>query len=125
MMSDDLISRSELISKYLLERFDTEADMNRVEILINNAPTVESDKELYETIETYKNAYRILSDAFENEVRKNKRPQGKWIPNYTSQFINPGRQCSLCGKIVEFSENFCPNCGADMRGEENEQNKDM
>lgn len=44
------------------------------------------------------------------------RPQGKWIPNYTSQFCNPGRSCSLCGKTVEFSENYCPECGAYMRG---------
>lgn len=49
------------------------------------------------------------------------RPQGEWLPNYTSQFFNPGRQCSLCGKIVEFSENYCPQCGADMRGKENER----
>lgn len=47
------------------------------------------------------------------------RPQGEWIPNYTSQFRNPGRHCSLCGKVVEFSENFCPNCGAYMRGNDN------
>ena len=45
------------------------------------------------------------------------RPHGKWLPNYISQFTNPGRSCSLCNKTVEFSENFCPNCGADMRGE--------
>jgi hypothetical protein len=43
------------------------------------------------------------------------RPQGEWVPNYTSQFMNPGRQCSLCGKVVEFSENYCPNCGAEMK----------
>lgn len=47
---------------------------------------------------------------------KFKRPQGKWIPNYTSQFMNPGKHCSLCGKVVEFSENYCPQCGAYMRG---------
>ena len=47
------------------------------------------------------------------------RPQGEWIPNYTSQFMNPGRSCSLCGKIVEFSENYCPQCGAYMRGDNN------
>ena len=45
------------------------------------------------------------------------RPHVKWLPNYISQFTNPGRSCSLCNKTVEFSENFCPNCGADMRGE--------
>ena len=45
--------------------------------VIDNAPTVETDKELNEKIETYKNAYRIMSDAFENEVRKNQRPQSE------------------------------------------------
>lgn len=45
------------------------------------------------------------------------RSQGEWLPNYTSQFMNPGRQCNLCGKIVEFSENYCPQCGAYMRGD--------
>lgn len=46
---------------------------------IDDAPAIETDKELNEKIETYKNAYRIMSDAFENEVRKNQRLQGKWI----------------------------------------------
>lgn len=49
------------------------------------------------------------------------RPQGYWLPNYTSQFFNPGRSCSICGKIVEFSENYCPQCGAKMRGDNNER----
>lgn len=53
------------------------------------------------------------------EYYANSRPHGEWLPNYTSQFMNPGRQCSLCGKIVEFSENYCPQCGADMRGNKN------
>lgn len=87
MMSDDLISRSELISKYLLERFDTEADMNRVEILINNAPTVE-------------------------------RPKGEWKHNgfcvTTTQY-----KCSKCGMHSLDRSKFCPNCGADMRGDNN------
>lgn len=47
------------------------------------------------------------------------RRQGMWLPNYTSQFMNPGRACSLCGKIIEFSENYCPKCGAFMGGNDN------
>lgn len=27
-------------------------------------------------------------------------------------------RCSECGRLSGFLENFCPNCGADMRGEE-------
>ena len=47
------------------------------------------------------------------------RPKGKWISNGGHDGINFGRHCSLCNKTVEFSENFCPNCGADMRGKAN------
>ena len=56
------------------------------------------------------NAVELAIKALED------RPQGEWITDYESQFFNPGRKCSLCGKIVEFSENYCPNCGAYMRG---------
>lgn len=44
------------------------------------------------------------------------RKNGKWNP-----FDVPWYQCSVCGAVREqkaFMENFCPNCGADMRGEE-------
>lgn len=29
----------------------------------------------------------------------------------------PDNKCSRCGRLCFFKENFCPNCGADMRGE--------
>ena len=80
------------------------------EDIIDNAPTVEIDEKL----ETYKNAYRIMSDAFENEVR----PQGKWEAlNYHTCYCTNCRfdfdimKCDFMTKM-----NFCPNCGADMRG---------
>lgn len=28
--------------------------------------------------------------------------------------------CSICGELEEFEYNFCPNCGADMRGEKHD-----
>lgn len=43
------------------------------------------------------------------------RKRGKWIP-----FDIPWYKCSECGAVREnnsFMENFCPYCGADMRGE--------
>jgi len=33
-----------------------------------------------EEIETYKNAYRIMSGAYEYEVTKNERPHVEWVP---------------------------------------------
>lgn len=42
------------------------------------------------------------------------RKKGEWMP-----FDEPWYQCSECGAVREqksFMENYCPNCGADMRG---------
>ena len=38
--------------------------------------------------------------------------RGEWI-----DFKN-GWKCSACGKWNNETSNFCPNCGADMRGEQ-------
>ena len=46
--------------------------------------------------------------------------QGKWIsdlPNGLFENVNPWK-CSVCGKHQHFREDYCPNCGARMRGEE-------
>ena len=43
-------------------------------------------------------------------------PQGEWI----NQFIG-GNECVMCSECklhFDIGTNFCPNCGADMRGEE-------
>ena len=38
------------------------------------------------------------------------RPTGEWINNLNGTF-----ECSRCG-IKHSKANYCPNCGADMRG---------
>ena len=50
------------------------------------------------------------------EMGKEKfRKKGKWID---AEFCDEQRwQCSECGRKVLVKENFCPECGADMRGE--------
>ena len=88
--------------------------------LIDNAPTVEPRIEYGADGQPYRlfmSGGQVVPDMLQG-WRYEERPHGKWLPNYISQFTNPGRSCSLCNKTVEFSENFCPNCGADMRGEE-------
>ena len=80
---------------------------------------IDIDNDVYNRI---KNGYPEPNDCYkcQDEVLYGKpyeeRPQGKWISNSYTSCINRGKYCSLCCKIVEFSENFCPNCGADMRG---------
>ena len=90
--------------------------------VIANAPTINiphsDDWEKYSD-KLWKNAY---------ERGKADRPQGKWIRDrYWSRGIGMGEEygffykCSLCEYEVENGYtrcgfNFCPYCGADMRG---------
>ena len=105
---DDLISREALRNTILNDRkldgSNANWEVNRILVHIENAPIVEAytEEQVKELVEL-------------NKKLSEERPQGEWLPNYTSQYMNPGKQCSLCGKIVEFSENYCPNCGAKMR----------
>ena len=72
--------------------------------IIDNAPTVE---------EPYKDLYIDLGYEQGYERGKNERPHGEWINHEEGYNI-----CPLCKYKTAFSYNFCPNCGADMRGEE-------
>lgn len=116
----DLISREALI-KLIDESLQLYSSQYSTDMLnmfglfreiIDNAPTVEQEVYITGTdYDFYIKGYKEGRKDFE-------RPHGEWMPNNSSQFSNPGRSCSLCGKTVEFSENYCPNCGADMRKNE-------
>ena len=54
------------------------------------------------------------------DVRENVR--GEWIDRGKNMTIR--WQCSECGRRDTHIYNFCPNCGADMRGDKNEQKND-
>lgn len=61
-----------------------------------------------------------IDDAKAADVRENVR--GEWI-NKNKGIWNtlPVYQCSVCGDYdvrYELTDNFCPNCGADMRSKE-------
>lgn len=41
--------------------------------------------------------------------------KGKWLElDFTEAWEY---KCDQCGKLSDFEENYCPSCGADMRGE--------
>lgn len=44
---------------------------------------------------------------------------GEWIdvPLLNNPRRKPNKKCSLCGRVVRREENYCPRCGAKMRGE--------
>lgn len=52
------------------------------------------------------------------EMAKNKyeRPKGEWLEPYESHIA---QECSICHRQMPAPKwfNFCPNCGADMRGD--------
>lgn len=69
----------------------------------------------YETLECYeaRKTIRALPSA--------DRPQGKWINHFDDLFPEDSTiECSVCHEHqpMGIDENYCPNCGADMRGGE-------
>lgn len=62
----------------------------------------------------------IVADAPTIEERK----KGKWIPCFDEEDYPLGCKCSVCNEtyVMPYGlSNFCPNCGAEMRGEEDER----
>lgn len=50
-------------------------------------------------------------DGYMEARRKFERPQGEW------KLDSVGAYCSECKVHPDYTSNFCPNCGADMRKE--------
>lgn len=113
----DLISRENL-KKAIDKLFESGGyDSGLVMDMIDNAPTVE---------------YPFYQEAYQTgyEEGKNERPQGEWEE---SHIISCGKilqmqldviehKCKNCGRwsikwVRTIPDNFCPNCGAEMRGE--------
>lgn len=83
----------------------------------------------------------IEKEVIDNAPTVTNRPKGKWIEVKPSQSdledgIDYREECSICHEphrhygfdeyhdirfATYYKTNFCPNCGADMRGEENEK----
>ena len=52
---------------------------------------------------------------------QSEREKGEWIRHYCEDGNSDGWQCDQCAEWYYFGEtkpNFCPNCGSDMRGED-------
>ena len=65
-----------------------------------------------------KNAVRELLEKIDHEPYE-ERPQGEWlnVAKLTCQEYDGRKygECSICHKVRQV-ENFCPHCGANMRG---------
>lgn len=55
------------------------------------------------------------------ERGKADRPQGEWIEPKNEVAIRLNQWiCSKCNYLIDGKHNFCPNCGAQMKGAEDE-----
>ena len=115
-MNNDLISRSGLKAK---TRTFIDCDgFNPVWQIIDEAPTVDaiSNDEGYEMYgKGYLQGYaRGKAEAI---------PKGEWEEPFESngKTYHKCNHCHISSELILFG-NFCPNCGADMRGNNNETN---
>ena len=89
-------------------------------------------EEAIKAIDELPNAYNGWSDAYDKayiistleEVPKADRPQGEWIMHIDDLFpCESTQECSICHAeqlINGNDDNFCPNCGARMKGADDE-----
>ena len=51
------------------------------------------------------------------------RKKGRWISldDFRGKYNDRGYKCSECDEHSDYEENFCPNCGADMREVDDER----
>ena len=108
-MSEDLIKREdaiEAIHNYWKKRLDTlpTADIQQTDKILEHNKTLCN---------------------FINAIPSADRPQGEWINKHEWANGIYERECSICGAMKPIlmhtaKVNFCPNCGADMRGEDDE-----
>lgn len=73
----------------------------------------------------YKEALKLLLLKIENapsaDVVERKHGKWKWVVDRDDENIYH-LQCSIChGSGFDEHHNYCPNCGADMRGDEDDK----
>ena len=122
-MNNDLISRSALKEKAFITQQCNGCEIESIAVVsvgaIDNAPTVEAF-----TKDDMAGAY---NEGYACGSRESERPKGEWIAD-TSHCYDDDEdtfECSvckepftlICGTPKDNLYNFCPNCGADMRGE--------
>lgn len=95
--------------------------------VIDNAPTVEPEKVLVANVTFDKDQLeqivrdRVIEPIKNGELvlQTDERPHGEWIEPFESngKTYHKCTHCHISSELILFG-NFCPNCGADMRGGE-------
>lgn len=87
---------------------------------IDNAPTINLAVPINIKNLTAEEKEALVKGFTRNELTTfelyDERPQGEWI---FRQGVTCGGyyKCNKCGEVERAEKNYCPNCGADMRGE--------
>jgi hypothetical protein len=133
-MNNDLISRSAL--KKEIEQYQIQWNKNcdidiakwnccgTILAIIDNAPTVAVDEEIErKREELYQSSKKLFDTARMLGVE---RPKGEWVQREelfddeeTPRMVWGCNKCGFSLKSIHDKRNYCPNCGADMRGDEN------
>lgn len=107
-----------------IKHFDDMAEECRrnANIERNDYMDMRDDAAEYRQLSTWLNELRWLRERFQSQP---KRKKGKWKRNITAErdaqlIFTKVYNCSECGyeSVGNNLKNFCPNCGCDMRGDE-------
>lgn len=103
---------------YYAEEGTTEGFIGTVGQLIDNAPTVELHLDIWEKIADYEGCDRVQIEQNGKQYEFVKKRKGKW--EFVQYDANPNIgnwHCTNCRGIAIAQYNFCPICGAEMRGD--------
>lgn len=84
-----------------------------------DADAIRLPKGFFEKVNNVPKFYEWLSEQVTIDLMK----YGKWIYSTNSESVCEEWTCNLCGAFSFEKTNFCYNCGADMRGKMENENK--
>lgn len=95
-------------------KWEAGRDLISRSVLKNYARTV-----LHEDNATNFSLLKMFDEIIDNApAAEPERPKGEWLKYlYYAQENRWECICSICGKLNQQESNFCPNCGADLRGD--------
>jgi len=121
--SGDLISRQAVLDGidtyiYKAQSTGTQDDFySFAELVVKVLPSAKQEPKYCDRNICMKNEYNGIG-CDECEVTKSQEPKtGHWIDRWDKLFLCENKNCSLCGHMAQTKHNYCPNCGARMRGE--------